>query len=323
MPRPPTLSVELLRTLVALVRNNGDAAATARELKINQPSMSKRLRAFQHPGGLLARPWVERDGHTWRLTEEGRSAYPAVQEIIRRYRQLVGEPAAVLTGPSVAFGCGQTSVLGHVRAALRLFRTEHPGIRVQIRTLRSRQRLEELAAVGLDLAEITTDGPPPTRMKGKPLITWPLTREGLYLAAGEGTVWGAMLGKLPAEVPLKPKSVARLGAPLLLPETSAAPRRVFDHAMSGMLDELAVDLESGGWGALLAFAEDGHGVAMVSGAALTGRSGFVSRRLDPAAFPPVRTILVARRKTGTRDEPDLSPEGEAFRRTLIAVVAEN
>lgn len=50
MPRPSTLSLELLQTFLVLLRDDGDAAVTTRELDINQPSMSKRLSIFQHAG---------------------------------------------------------------------------------------------------------------------------------------------------------------------------------------------------------------------------------------------------------------------------------
>lgn len=320
MPRPASLSIELLRTLVAVVRNGGDAAAAARELKINQPSMSKRLRVFQHPAGALPRPWVEREGHVWRLTAAGEQAFPAVQEIIGRYRQLVGNPASLAAGPMVAFGCGQSAVLGHVRPALALFRKQHSGVRVRIRTLRSQQRLKELAACGLDLAEISQDETTAREIAGKPLMFWPMPSEPLVLAVATRSPWAAALAQIPDDTTLKPKAVAKLGAPLLLPEPGAAARRGFDRAMakSGFLDGLSIELETGGWGALLAYAKDGYGAAIVSEvAAANSTSGLVVRKLDATAFPPTENRLVARRKPGTKDEPDLSAEGLAFRDALL------
>ena len=324
MPRPPSLSVELLRTLVALVRNGGDATVTARELRINQPSMSKRLRVFQHPGGMLPRPWVERHGHTWKLTADGERSFPAVQEIIRRYRQLLSDPAAAPAGPLVALGCGQTAVGGHVRAALAGFRKDHPGVRVRIRTLRSRQRIEELVAGGLDLAEVSQDEPTIRQIARRPVVVWPLTSEPLVLVAGTKSPWGAALAKLPEDSAVKPKPLAKLAAPMLVPEAGAAPRRGFDRTMAraGVLDGLNIELETGGWGVLVAYARDGHGIAVVSKVALESeKPGLVIRELDPASFPPAETRLVARRKVASREDPDLSAEGEAFRLALLAAVA--
>src|SRR5215831_3873086 len=80
MPRPVSLSLDLLRTFLLLNRNDGDAAKTTRELGINQPSMSKRLKYLQHSDPrVLQRPWLYLDGKTWRLTEEGTKVLPAVE----------------------------------------------------------------------------------------------------------------------------------------------------------------------------------------------------------------------------------------------------
>ena len=84
MPRPPSISPELMTTFVTVVRTEGDATRAAELLNINQPSMSKRLAFLQHAGRILRRPWLERVGKTWRLTEEGRRVLPAVEELVHR-----------------------------------------------------------------------------------------------------------------------------------------------------------------------------------------------------------------------------------------------
>src|SRR5438552_3133419 len=76
MPRQASLSIDLLRTFLLLIKEEGDAASTARILGINQPSMSKRLGYLQHAGAILARPWLVREGKTWKLTEEGARGKP-------------------------------------------------------------------------------------------------------------------------------------------------------------------------------------------------------------------------------------------------------
>jgi hypothetical protein len=37
---------------------------------------------YQHSGPLLDRPWVERRGKTWELTEEGQRVWPAVADLV-------------------------------------------------------------------------------------------------------------------------------------------------------------------------------------------------------------------------------------------------
>ena len=62
MPRSLTLSLELLQTIVSLIRHDGEASATMAELGLNQPTLSKRLKYLQHAGPLLEQPWLVRDG---------------------------------------------------------------------------------------------------------------------------------------------------------------------------------------------------------------------------------------------------------------------
>src|SRR6478672_7796468 len=89
MPRPATLTPELLNTFVTLVRFKGDASAAGRELDINQPSMSKRLAYFQHVGKLIRKPWLDRHGKTWVMTEEGQRVLPVVEDLLKRYEHML------------------------------------------------------------------------------------------------------------------------------------------------------------------------------------------------------------------------------------------
>ena len=53
MPRSASLSFELLQTFVSLIRHEGEGAAVMKELELNQPTLSKRLKYLQHAGPLL------------------------------------------------------------------------------------------------------------------------------------------------------------------------------------------------------------------------------------------------------------------------------
>src|SRR5262245_47486575 len=131
MPRPTSLSPELLQTFVVLVSHDGDAVAAATALGINQPSMSKRLAQLQHAGKVLRRPWLERRGRTWVLTDEGRRVLPSVEELVHRYDQLRQfADAAAPTGLAVA--CGQDAAGGVVLAAVRRFRSAYPDHPVRV-----------------------------------------------------------------------------------------------------------------------------------------------------------------------------------------------
>ena len=128
MPRTVSLSFELLETLVVLIRAGGEASAAMKELGINQPSLSKRLKYLQHAGPLLERPWLVRDGKTWELTDQGRRVWPAVAGLVDRYDNL----ETFLDGDrsiasSVRFSCGQLMAAGQkVRDSLAAVSARHP-----------------------------------------------------------------------------------------------------------------------------------------------------------------------------------------------------
>ncbi len=147
MPRPASLSPELLQTFVTLHQTEGDAAQAAEILGINQPSMSKRLAQLQHAGRILKRPWLERLGKRWLLTDEGERVLPAVQDLLHRYEQLKTFVAGA--APSgLHFACGREGVTGFVLEAVKRFRREHPQTRIRLATLRGEQRIEGVASGG-------------------------------------------------------------------------------------------------------------------------------------------------------------------------------
>jgi DNA-binding transcriptional LysR family regulator len=320
MPRQASLSIELLRTFLLLIKEEGDAASTARILKINQPSMSKRLGYLQHAGPVLSHPWLVREGKTWKLTEEGSRALPAVEEIVTRYDQLqssLGEEPA--RGPRVSFACGQQAAASFVHEAVRLLRQQQPDVRLRIATPRSRVRIERVANGSLDLAIVTHNEAAILEIAHRPLYTHLLTVDALVLVSAGGRPWSADVEALPQKV--KPRAL--VGLPLLLPEPSAAPRKEFDEVMreKNLLAELDVVIEMGGWEILLGYVQEGAGVGVLSDAVVPPDSDLIVRSLDPRLFTPTETRLIARRKRGAPEEPDLSPAAQAFHDALLEVTA--
>ena len=301
MPRASSLSIELFRTLVVLNRNDGDAMVSAHELGINQPSMSKRLSFLQHAGKMLSRPWVERVGQKWRLTDEGEKKYPAVEEIVRRYRQLLGddeeEPAAL---KEVSFACGQTAIGGYARTVAERFLSEMPEVKLRLSTPRSRLRIEGVANGSIDLAEVTHDERSIRSIAHRRLIIWTLPKEEpLVLVAAahreKDFAWVKRIAETPSDRVIKPKALAKMQAPLLLPEPAAVDRVIFDEAMkaASCLDELHVALETGSWVMLLAYAQAGLGAAVVGESTLGGNgNGFIQRKLCEQCFPPTAARLI-------------------------------
>lgn len=316
MPRPTHLSLELLRTFLCLARTDGNAVQAARRLRVNQPSMSKRLRFLQHAGTVLSRPWLVRDGKTWRLTHEGEKVLPAVEEIVGRYEQLSGfvnEPA--LQRPKVRFSCGQNSVAGFVRQAILLYRRQHPEVRVRVTTMSGAARIEGVANGSLDLATVTHDDSTILEIARRPLHIETISSDRLAIVAADETPWSDTVKHLPAGgVTLE--DLAKF--PLILPEPAAGIRKGLEQALRrhGLLSSLDVILEIGGWNAILTYVRDGLGVGLVSEASVPTNGRLLVRYFDSDCFAPIAIKLICRRSLTAGEDLDLSPEALSFCKTL-------
>src|SRR5262245_8676204 len=196
MPRPVSLSPELLQTFVAVVGHDGDAVAAADELGINQPSMSKRLAQLQHAGRVLRRPWVERRGKTWVLTDEGRRVLPSVEELVHRYDQLRRfADSAVAPGLSVA--CGQEAAGGVGLAAVRRVRASHPDYPVRVSSPRGQARVEGVAGGLFELALVTHSANQIREIARRDLHVEDLYTDPLVLVAAPSAPFAEAFGKLP------------------------------------------------------------------------------------------------------------------------------
>src|SRR5271157_3558885 len=308
MPRSVSLSFELLQTFVSLIRHEGEAAAVMLELELNQPTLSKRLKYLQHAGPLLDRPWLVREGKTWKLTAEGRKVWPAVEELVDRYRNLntfVEEGGKPAGAAPVHFACGQAMAAGLVRHALRELRKKHPDARLRTSTLRGRARIEGVSNGSLDLAIVTHDEPSILEIARRSLHIEPLVTYRLALVCASGTKWESKLRALPKAGAL-PEAFCLF--PLILPEPDAGIRKGLDEVLRsrGLLRELDIALEIGGWTTILAYVRDGFGVGVVSEGAFTDAEGLILRRLDPASFFAIEAKLICRRASGAGEALDLS-----------------
>jgi DNA-binding transcriptional LysR family regulator len=318
MPRSVSLSFELLQTFVSLVRNEGEAAAVMRDLELNQPTLSKRLKYLQHAGPLLARPWLVREGKTWKLTDEGRKVYPAAHELVDRYRNLgafVEDGGEAAGGALVRFACGQTIAAGLVRRALGEFSRKHPEARVRISTLRGRDRIEGVSSGSLDLAIVSHDERSILEIARRALHIEPLVTSQLCLVSATGNKWAAKLRSLP-KAGAGPEALCSF--PLVLPEPDAGVRKGMNAVLRsmGLLSKLDIAVEVGGWATILAYVRDGFGVGVVSEGALTDSEGITRRELDPDSFQPTVSRLICRRVSGGGESLDLSDQALSWRKTL-------
>jgi DNA-binding transcriptional LysR family regulator len=318
MPRSIGLSFDLLQTFVSLIRNDGEAAAVMRDLNLEQPTLSKRLKYLQHAGPLLDRPWLVREGKTWKLTDEGRKVWPAVEELVDRYHNLqtfVDEAGKAIGEPAVHFACGQAMAAGLVRHALLEFRKTYPETRLRISTLRGKARIEGVSNGSLDLAIVTHDEPSILEIARRPLHIEPLVTYRLCLVCASDSKWASKLRSLP-KAGAPPEAFTSF--PLILPEPDAGIRKGLDEVLRsrGLLNKLDIVLEIGGWATILAYVRDGIGVGVVSEGALTDSEGLTLRKLDPGTFDPIVARLICRRLPGGAEELDLSDHALSWRGTV-------
>ena len=324
LPRPTTLSIELLETFVTLVQHDGDAGQTARALGINQPSMSKRMAHLNQSGEVLKRPWLVREGKTWLLTEEGQRVLPVVRELIERYHTLYGYTRKLETPhPTVRFACGQTTATGLVRRALERFRAKHPEIPIRISTMRGPQRIEGVASGALDLALVSRSAEEINEIARADLYIEELTRVGYSLVCAKDSPWAKAFRKLPKKKPVTLTQACEF--PLITPEPDSRTRQVFDEALQRHASSARPELfvQTGGWLTILNYVRDGHGAGLISNTVLkmvSDTKWMQLRTLQPRQMAPVPLNLIARLAPDRPHDLDLTEDGHAWRKCLRANV---
>lgn len=302
------LSPELLNTFITIVRTEGDATLAAEMLKINQPSMSKRLAFLQHAGRILRKPWIERIGKSWHLTPEGERVLPAVEELVHRYKLLT--EALEEDRPSVIFGCGATVAAGIGREALKTYRVQHPNSYVRFSNRPALARVEGVGNGSLDMACVRFDEAETYQIAHRSLFVEDLYDDALLLVATPQADGFDEFSQLP-DKNIPPKALAKF--PLLLPDAASGIRKDFERRCrdAGVLDRLRIAVEASPPSLILECVRDGIGIGLLPKSSIKGETGLVVKTL-PAKMSPSNIIrVIVRRKAGT-DDLDLSAEGVAF-----------
>jgi DNA-binding transcriptional LysR family regulator len=314
MPRPVSLSPELLQTFISVVRHDGDAVAAAAALGINQPSMSKRLAQLQHAGRVLRKPWLERHGKTWKLTDEGRRMLPTVEDVVYRYDQLRKFADAPL---DLAVACGQDAAGGLILETCRRFRKHHPQHTVRVATPRGRARIEGVAGGLYELAIVTHSADQIREAARRELIVEELYTDPLVLAYASSAPFADSFDKLPERVTAKALSAF----PLALPETDSALREDFESktrvAGGGALLRPVIE---GGWSMSLRYVAEGFAVGVLPRSVVaSAREPLMIRGLAREVTPPNTLRLITRKRHDAEGGHDLTSAGKGFYDTLREV----
>jgi DNA-binding transcriptional LysR family regulator len=224
----------------------GTVSRAATKLRITQPALSRRIKALQEELGLTL---FENSGRRLLLTREG-------EEFLRHSRALLGQADAVLaTGR--ALGSGRAGILRvggapHTLAALfpsfvAKYEKQNPGVRVRLFEAGAAKLLTMIEQGELHFAITSPLGHDRFTKRLIPavpllVLTAPRSRYG-----GDGRVDIATLADIP----------------LLVMPPGYATRETFDAACRIAGLHGSVVFESAALNALAAFAEAGHGAAIV------------------------------------------------------------
>ena len=274
--------------------------------------MSKRLAFLQHAGRILRRPWLERVGKSWRLTDEGRRVLPAVEELVHRYRLLTD--AIEEERPAVVFGCGAGAAAGFVREAIRVFRSRQPDATFRISTRPAVARVEGVANGSLDMACVRLAEEEILELAHRPLFVEELCDDPLVLAAIPEVDGFAEFQAL-TDRALSHKALTRF--PLILPEANSGLRHDFDRRCrdAGVLDRLKVVVEAGPRTTVLDYVRDGVGIGIVPRSAVAGQPGITVKSLPPKVAPANAVRVLCRKRAG-KDDLDLSDGAMDFLESL-------
>ena len=317
MPRQALLPMDLLRTFVLLMENEGKASTAQKILGVNQPGMFKRLRRFQRLVEPFAPPWFELEGNTWKATPEGRRILPAVTDLVRRYDNLMAHVRDSHDAyRCVSFACGQLAATSFVQSALLSLRDEQPTVRVEISTVRGRHRIKGVSCGRYELATVSHNQPAISSIARKDLHIEDIGKVCLALVCSTDAPWSEEFRRLSRHrVPLS----ALTRFPLILPSSDAGVRRILDAHLQArdLFRKLDIVLEVGGWPIIVSYVEKGFGVGLVSEAAVTNSSGLIVRRLDDKVCPATLMKLICRKSSTQQNGLDLTSEAQAWRVALI------
>jgi DNA-binding transcriptional LysR family regulator len=136
-----------LRYFVTVAEELNFSRAAAR-LRIAQPAVSRQIRDLEDE---LGAKLFERTARAVRLTEAGRVFLIEARAVLRRADEAVRAVRAIRDGGELRVGYAPSLTVEILPAALRTFQETHPGIRVALHDLSTREMLAGLCEDRLDL----------------------------------------------------------------------------------------------------------------------------------------------------------------------------
>ncbi|MEG0009176.1 MAG: LysR substrate-binding domain-containing protein [Aeromonas sp.] len=143
------MDIRALRYFVELVREQS-FTRTSEKLFVTQPTISKMIRNMEEE---LGQPLLNREGHSFTLTDSGRVLFTHGQLVLAQMQQLEAELADLQSLQHGRLALGIPPMVGHVYADLiRAYRSRYPKVELSIVEYGGR-RIEQAVLEGeLDLA---------------------------------------------------------------------------------------------------------------------------------------------------------------------------
>lgn len=290
-----------MRLLVEIGRR-GSLSAAARAVGIGQPSASQHLRLLEAAAGQRL---VERGGRGSRLTEAGEILAARSAHALATLASAEEELAALAGLQTGTIHLGASSVPGIylLPAALDCFRTDFPGVNVEVKIGSTADVLGRLLRGDVQLALVGASE------AGERVELQPFLEDELVGVARRGSL--PVVSGIVAQDALE-------GRLLLCREEGSASQAVVDEALTRAGIRLAGRWELGASEAIKRAAREGLGVAFLSRFAVTeevARGELESFRV--AGLDPItRSLSVA-----TIAGKDLSPAERGFVATLVRCCA--
>jgi len=260
------MTLAQLRTFCTVARLNSFSRA-AEKLHLTQPAVSAQVVALEDA---LKVKLFDRVGKKVSLSESGRTALAAAEEILERVSRLDQELADLreLKAGRVVIGASQVVGVYLLPELLARFRGQYPGIEIGVRVETAKRVIDMLVEGVLDVALVGEGSP----IREERIAVKPILRDELVLIVPSNHVFAQM-----KSVP--PESLRQM--PFVLPRRdSASSESLMEQlAAAGIAPDSVMEL--GNIGAVKRAVEAGLGISIVSRIA-------VAHELEDGRLRPVK-----------------------------------
>lgn len=265
--------------LLREVARRGTIKAAAAAMDVTPSAVSQQLRILEAEAGV---PLMERHGRRVRLTEAGEALVRHADAITAALDAAESELAAAREGISgtLRVAAFPTAARAILPSAIAILAGRHPGLRVTLRDLETRESLVALALDEVDIA-VVDEYDESTRIGERGIDLLPLLRDPIHLALPPGQRGGGAALAL-ADLRDDPWIMDTEASSIYQAALRACQRAGFEpHVRSNCKD----------YSVIIALVEAGLGVAVLPGLALRDRP---MRATVVAIDPPLeRRVMVA------------------------------